>query len=82
MTDEDILAGLDFDTPEVEAVVDVTQLNDYELSCLDRDIRQELINRGEMHTPLLRCSDEGRRLHLQWVACKVELSKRRHPGST
>lgn len=79
--DDDILAGLDWETPIVgEDVIDVSKLDNYDLSCLDRDTRVKILRLGEMHTPLLECSAEGRRLHTLWMACKVEMSKRRLPG--
>jgi hypothetical protein len=71
-------ADLDWETPLIpDDVINVTRLDNHELSNVDRDTREALITRGEMNTPLLECSEEGRRLHTLFMACKIEWRKRR-----
>lgn len=56
-------------------VVDYTKLESLELATLDEQIRQDLLNRGEL-TSLNPPTEEGRRLHSQRVAIRVELKSR------
>jgi hypothetical protein len=76
--DDDILTDLDFEIDEPIDVTDVSKLTDYELSNLDRDTREELLELGELMTLPANRSERGSELHSTWIACKVELSKRRH----
>lgn len=76
MTDEDPLAHLDFDVYIPEDVVDVSQLDNYELSCYERDTRQSLISTGQMHAPADQRTEEGKHLHSVFIACQIEMKKR------
>lgn len=81
-SDDDILAGLDFEPAEDPTAVDVTVLNNLELSNLLEDTRQKLLDKGEMLSDLESTfgtapgSPEARDLHSLRAACLVEMAKR------
>ena len=79
MSDDDILAQLDWEpeTPDDEPI-DVTTLSDYDLSCLNRDTREELISRGEMLATPEQQSEIGKELHSIFLATQIELTNRRN----
>lgn len=72
-----IVADLDFDIEVPEDVVDVTALNDVDLSKLHTRNRQQLLELGEMLAPR---TDAGRVLHSERVSLMVEMRKRRLIG--
>lgn len=83
MTDEDILAGLDFEPgDDADTTVDVTALSDLELANLLEDTRQQLLEMGEMLSDLTNTygteagSPEARELHSLRAACLIETRKR------
>lgn len=59
------------------AAVDVTVLNDKDLSSLRGWIREELLKRGEMeYDDRAKMSADGELLHSTWIACHTEFWKR------
>ncbi len=82
MSDDDVLAALeemtDFELQDPDEVIDVTTLSDYDLSCLNRDTREELISRGEMLATPEQQSEIGKELHSIFLATQIELTNRRN----
>lgn len=58
-------------------VVDVSRLNDAELSAFRTWVRECLLESGQMHTPPKLRTPAGEALHSVWIACHVEWQKRR-----
>lgn len=73
-----IVAGLDLEEPD--DVLDVTTLSDLDLVDLAANVRQDLLESGQMPADLKECAidatDEGRRLHSLRVALEVEMTRR------
>lgn len=59
------------------SIVDVSKLNDVDLSTLRGFLRQELLERGEIDYIPERHSPEGEKLHSAFIATHVEYFKRR-----
>lgn len=64
--------GIEFEE-QVAVVIDVSRLNEAELSDLFNETRDKIMELGEMLAPT---TDEGRRLHSVRSACLIEMSKR------
>ena len=78
MTDEDVLAGLDFEVDEPDDVVDVSQLNLYALDVLMSDTRRKLPETQQMHLEPHQRSEQGKELHSIFLACQIERKRRIH----
>lgn len=70
------LAELDFDVIVPEDVVNLRELNDYELSCITTDTRAALLRTGQMLKPPDQRTEEGATLHSTFTACQIELHRR------
>jgi hypothetical protein len=76
MTDDPfdgIVAGLEEEIPQPSNMMSVRDLNDVELSSCFNDVRQSLLDMGEMHVPT---TDKGRALHSLRAACLIEIRRR------
>jgi hypothetical protein len=73
-----IVAGLDIEEPT--DVVDITSLTDLELVDMCANVRQELLESGQMlgDSPVsaIHATHQGRELHSLRVALLVEMTKR------
>lgn len=70
---DEIVAGLEDEIVQPEKLISVRDLNDVELSSALNDVRQELLQRGEMHHPT---TDKGRGLHSLRAALLIEVRRR------
>lgn len=66
-------SALEFEFTEPTDILDVTALSDVELLNLERELVEQLKQRGEM---LNTTTDEGREIHSRRAAVRIELARR------
>lgn len=74
-SEDDILAGLDFEVEEPE-VDNLQQLSDFELASRVGKLRKELMTRHELWIPESGWSEAGRNLHADLKAVHAEQQRR------
>jgi hypothetical protein len=70
---DEIVAGLEEEIPQPSDAISVRDLSDAELSSRFSDVRQELLDRGEMHE---QTTDKGRALQSLRAAYLIEIRRR------
>lgn len=70
---DEIVAGLEEEIVQPARMISVRDLSDVELSSALNDVRQELLERGEMHQ---QTTDKGRGLQSLRAALLIEVRRR------
>lgn len=70
---DSIVAGLEEEIVQPSNMISVRDLNDAELSSCFNDVRDELLQMGEMQEPR---TEKGRGLHSLRAACLIEIRRR------